>query len=72
MNKLKALFITLGGNISNLQAHSLIDKLPVKKDELPKVKARSRVPKTKKIEKDEHCRRRKVVGYLIRAGKGSY
>ena len=65
--------MTLGGDLSNLQANSLIDKLPVRKDELPKCKGKCRVVKTKKIEKDGHFRgSRKTMGYVIRTGKGGY
>jgi hypothetical protein len=42
MNKLKAFFISLGGNISNLQASGLIEKLPVRKDQfISKLKTKS-------------------------------
>jgi hypothetical protein len=52
MNKLKAFFITLGGDISTLQTRSLIDRLLVRKDEVPKMKGRSKMIKTKKIWKE--------------------
>ncbi len=59
MNKLKALFISLGGDISSMQSDSLIDQLPVKKTEIiTKVKGKAKIfiqkpkiTKTKTIKK---------------------
>ena len=43
MNKLKAFFISLGGDLNDLQSKGLVEKLPVKKDELPcKTKQKSK------------------------------
>jgi hypothetical protein len=43
MNKLKAFFISLGGDLLKLQEESQMEKLPIKKDEIvykPKAKAK--------------------------------
>ena len=52
MNKLKAYFISLGGDINLLQSRGLVEKLPVKKDELPskfKVKSKKIVKHSKPL-----------------------
>ena len=42
MNKLKAFFISLGGDINSLQANGLIEKLPVRKEQfISKIKAKN-------------------------------
>ena len=61
MNKLKAFFISLGGNINKLKSQGFIEKLTIKPDELPsklktKVKKNYKAPKevkTKLIKKDQ-------------------
>ena len=59
MNKLKAFFISLGGNINKLQSQGFIEKLTIKPDELPsklktKAKKNYKAPvKTKLIKKDQ-------------------
>jgi hypothetical protein len=60
MSKLKAFFISLGGNIAQLQSEGLIERLPIKNYEVPsklKLKLKrplkvGRPPKSKKIWKE--------------------